>query len=93
MVAISKDLMMARPLAILLSGAILAGCSLVTIADRYGNEYGGWYNHGADFAWQRDLCEGEMERHNVPAPERKLAMRCCMRDHGVPIDPPPQCSA
>ena len=84
---------MARLLAILLAGATLGGCSLVTIADRYGNQYGGWYNHGADFAWQRDLCEGEMEQHNVPASQRKLAMRCCMRDNGVPVDPPPLCNA
>jgi hypothetical protein len=86
--------MMARFVSIfLLTSALIGGCSLVTIADRYGNEYGGWYNHGASFAWQRDLCEGEMEKQGVPAPARKLAMRCCMRDHGVPVDPRPRCEA
>jgi len=88
------EMTMARfALILLLAGALIGGCSLVTIADRYGNEYGGWYNHGASFAWQRDLCESEMEKQNVAAPARKLAMRCCMRNHGVPVEPPPQCEA
>jgi hypothetical protein len=88
---LAEEAMMARFALILLAGAIVGACSLVTIADRYGNQYGGWYNHGASFAWQRDFCEGEMERESVPAPARKLAMRCCMRDHGVPVEPPPLC--
>ena len=71
----------------------LASCSVVTIADRYGNTYGDWYNPGGDFAWQLDLCEHAMEQGAVPARQRKAAMRCCMHDHGVPVDDTQGCAA
>jgi hypothetical protein len=69
-----------------LLGLTLASCSVVTIADRYGNTYGDWYNPGGDFAWQLGLCEQTMEQGAVPARQRKAAMRCCMHDHGVPVE-------
>ena len=71
---------------IVLSFSALAACSAVTIADRYGNEYGDWYNPGGNYTWQLGLCEHDMETRSVPAINRKAAMRCCMRDHGVPVD-------
>lgn len=71
-----------RMTAIGLLAMALAGCS---IADRYGNEYGDWYNPGSNYIWQLGLCEHQMEARSVPAPQRKAAMRCCMRDHGVPV--------
>jgi len=74
-----------RKIALALIGLALGACSAVTIADRYGNEYGDWYNPGGAFAWQRDLCERDMEARAVPLRQRKWAMRCCMHDHGVPV--------
>jgi hypothetical protein len=71
----------------------VSACSFTTIADRYGNEYGDWYNPGGNFQWQLNLCEQQMDTRSVPAPERKLAMRCCMRDHGVPVDVESGCAA
>ena len=73
--------------------AALGACSLVTVADRYGNRYGDWYNHGDQYRWQLTACEDDLNGRNVPAPERKLAMRCCMWLHGVPIDDPGSCGA
>lgn len=71
----------------------LAACSNpFGIADSYGNDYGGWYNPGGQFAWQLDLCEKQMETQNVPPMQRKLAMRCCMRDHGVPTEDTEGCA-
>jgi hypothetical protein len=75
-----------RRFGLALLGLTLGACSAVTIADRYGNIYGDWYNHGATFAWQRDLCERAMDEGAVPPRQRKAAMRCCMHDHGVPVD-------
>jgi hypothetical protein len=69
----------------------LAGCSVVTIHDRYGNTYGDWYNPGEDYTWQLSVCEAEMDRQGIALPLRKLAMRCCMWLHGVPIDDPQAC--
>lgn len=71
----------------------LGACSFVTNADRYGNEYGDWYNPGGNFTWQLNLCEHQMETQNVPLMQRKAAMRCCMHNHGVPIDADPGCAA
>ena len=82
-----------RKLGIGLFAVALAACSFVTIADRYGNEYGDWYNPGGDFTWQLRVCEQQMETENVPAMGRKAGMRCCMRDHGVPVDNAQGCSA
>ncbi len=64
----------------------LSACSLVRATDRYGNHYGGWYNHGDQYAWQLELCEKRIEDGAVPSAGRPLAMRCCMRDHGVPVE-------
>ena len=82
-----------RNLAIGIFAAALSACSFTTIADRYGNEYGDWYNPGGDFTWQLDLCERQMEADNVPPMSRKAAMRCCMHDHGVPVDNAQSCTA
>jgi hypothetical protein len=82
-----------RKLAIGIVAAALGACSFTTIADRYGNEYGDWYNPGSHFTWQLDLCEHQMESGNVPPMQRKAAMRCCMRDHGVPVDDMQGCAA
>jgi hypothetical protein len=71
----------------------LAACSAVSIADRYGNQYGDWYNPGGNYTWQLGLCEHSMNARGVPAMDRKSAMRCCMHDHGVPVDAPPDCGA
>ena len=38
----------------------LAACSLVTLTDPYGNRYGDWYNHGANYRWQMTTCEQEI---------------------------------
>jgi hypothetical protein len=71
----------------------LAACSLAAISDRYGNEYGGWYSPGAGYRWQLELCERQVEAGDSPLPARKLAMRCCMQAHGVPISDPQSCRA
>ncbi|HWI27813.1 MAG TPA: hypothetical protein VN668_12640 [Stellaceae bacterium] len=84
---------MIRRLGLCLFAAALAACSFTTIADRYGNLYGDWYNPGGHFAWQLDLCEQQMEQQNIPLMQRKASMRCCMRDHGVPVDNVQGCSA
>ena len=75
-----------RKIGVSLLALTLGACSVVTIADRYGNTYGDWYNPGSDFAWQRDLCEQVMEQGAVPLRQRKAQMRCCMHDHGVPLE-------
>jgi hypothetical protein len=62
----------------------LAACGFATLSDRYGNEYGNWYNPGDGFIWQIGLCEHEMEVQRIPQAARKAAMRCCMHNHGVP---------
>jgi hypothetical protein len=70
---------------------VLAACSVAAISDRYGNQYGDWYNPGSGFRWQLDLCEHQVEAQGAPLPERKLAMRCCMYWHGVPVDGTQNC--
>jgi hypothetical protein len=84
---------MMRRLGMCLFAGALAACSFTTIADRYGNEYGDWYNPGGNFTWQLGLCEQQMEQQGVPPVQRKSAMRCCMHDHGVPVDNLRGCSA
>jgi len=69
----------------------LAACSVAAISDRYGNQYGDWYNPGSGFRWQLDLCERQVDAQSTPLVDRKLAMRCCMHAHGVPIDDPQNC--
>jgi hypothetical protein len=71
----------------------LACCSLVTVADRYGNRYGDWYNHGSQYAWQLSFCENTLDAQQVAPDQRKLAMRCCMGRNGVPIDDAQSCHA
>lgn len=71
----------------------LGACSFTTIADSYGNQYGDWYNPGGGFTWQLGVCEQQMQTQQVPAMQRKLAMRCCMHDHGVPVNSTVGCSA
>lgn len=80
-----------RPLLLLLP--LIAGCSLVTISDPYGNLYGNWYNHGGQYTWQLSTCEAQMKTQAVPPMERKHAMRCCMWGHGVPVTDPQSCGA
>lgn len=70
---------------------VLGACGVASISDRYGNQYGDWYNPGSGFRWQLDLCEHQVEKQATPPPERKLAMRCCMYAHGVPIDEAQTC--
>jgi hypothetical protein len=70
---------------------VLAACSAAAIGDRYGNEYGDWYNPGGNYRWQLDVCEHQMEARDIPRADRKLAMRCCMHAHGVPIGDPQDC--
>ena len=72
---------------------VLAACSMVTLTDPYGNRYGGWYNHGADYRWQLTTCEQEIADRDVANADRKHYMRCCMWRHGVPIGDPQSCSA
>ncbi len=72
---------------------MLGGCAAVTITDRYGNQYGDWYNPGENYRWQLDLCDNEINKSEIPPGLRKLAMRCCMHAHGVPISDPQDCLA
>jgi hypothetical protein len=82
-----------RKLGFGLLAATLGACSITTVADRYGNQYGDWYNPGGGYAWQLRLCEREMDAQSVPPMQRKGAMRCCMHDHGVPVDVEAGCGA
>jgi len=41
-----------RKLGMVLVVMALGACSFVSIADRYGNQYGDWYNPGTNFTWQ-----------------------------------------
>jgi hypothetical protein len=70
----------------------LSACSLVTLTDPYGNRYGDYYNHGANYRWQMTTCEQEIVDDSVPNAGRKQFMRCCMWRHGVPIDDAGSCS-
>jgi hypothetical protein len=72
---------------------VLAACSLVTLTDPYGNRYGDWYNHGANYRWQMTTCEQAIVDAAVPNAGRKQFMRCCMWRHGVPIEDAQSCSA
>jgi hypothetical protein len=73
--------------------SMLTACGIATLTDPYGNRYGGWYNHGANYRWQMTTCEQEIVDTAVPNADRKHFMRCCMWRHGVPIDDSQSCSA
>jgi hypothetical protein len=81
-----------RPVVAVLALA-LAGCGLTALTDPYGNVYGDWYNHGANYRWQMTTCEQAIDDQAVPNGERKHFMRCCMWRHGVPIDDAQTCTA
>ena len=71
----------------------LAACGVFALTDPYGNQYGDWYNRGANYRWQLTTCEQAIDDEVVPNAERKHFMRCCMWRHGVPIDDSGSCSA
>ncbi len=71
----------------------LGACAAFAITDRYGNLYGDWYNPGENYRWQLEVCDQQVDKPEIPPAARKLAMRCCMRAHGVPIDNPQYCGA
>ncbi len=71
----------------------LAGCSMFTLTDPYGNRYGDWYNPGANYRYQLVTCEQEIDDQKVPNADRKHFMRCCMWRHGVPIGDAQSCGA
>ena len=72
---------------------LLAACGVFVLTDPYGNQYGGYYNHGADYRWQMTTCEQEIVDGAVANADRKRFMRCCMWRHGVPIDDAQSCAA
>ncbi|HUB95949.1 MAG TPA: hypothetical protein VL993_08535 [Stellaceae bacterium] len=73
---------------------LLSGCaSQFGLADPYGNLYGNYYNHGADYRWQMLTCEQAIDDQSVPDARRKQFMRCCMGAHGVPIPDLASCPA
>ncbi len=72
---------------------MLGACAAAAITDRYGNQYGGWYNPGENFRWQLEACDAELGRQEIAPDRRKLAMRCCMWTKGVPINDPQDCVA
>lgn len=76
----------------LASALALGSCGFASITDEYGNSYGGYYNPGSQFQWQLAGCQQEILAGTIPLPARKLAMRCCMWRHGVPIDDPQSCT-
>jgi hypothetical protein len=78
-------------ISVLCLSLLLVGCGVAAITDRYGNPYGDWYNPGSNYRWQLDACEQQMAQQSIPDLQRRRAMRCCMRDHGVPIDDPEKC--
>jgi hypothetical protein len=71
----------------------LAACGVAAISDRYGNQYGDWYNPGDGYRWQLDFCQRDVETRNIALADRKLVMRCCMYAHGVPIGDAQDCRA
>lgn len=79
--------------AVLLAAAALSGCGWFTISDKYGNEYGGFYEYGSHYAWQLQTCESEPALATAVAAEQKRWMECCMWRHGVPIDDATGCAA
>ncbi len=72
---------------------VLSACAAAAITDRYGNQYGGWYNPGENYRWQLEACDAEVGRQEIAPGLRKLALRCCMRAKGVPINDPQDCLA
>ena len=80
-------------LAVLATALALQGCNVVQISDRYGNTYGGFYDHGGQYAWQLETCDREIAAATLADPQKKRAMECCMWRHGVPIDDATACVA
>jgi hypothetical protein len=78
------------PPLILLGALALQGCA---IQDRYGNSYGGFFDYGNQYAWQRTACETEIDAKNIAAELRRRYMQCCMWRNGVPIDDSTGCAA
>lgn len=78
---------------VMLALALSACAPPIVITDRYGNQYGSWYNPGENYRYQLGLCDREMAESSVPPYLRKLHMRCCMWRHGVPISDPDACAA
>ena len=81
-----------RRLLALLTALALQGCGMY-LSYEYGNSYGGFYNYGSQYAWQRDACQDEVKARNVDAPLRQRYMQCCMWRHGVPIKDSTGCLA
>ena len=70
----------------------LQGCGIY-LSDEYGNSYGGFYNPGSQYVWQRDTCQDEVKARDIDAPYRQRYMQCCMWRHGVPIKDATGCLA
>jgi len=83
----------AARLLVLLGLLALQGCHFFAIKDQYGNYYGGFYDYGNTYAWQRDTCQAEIAARDVAAPDRSRYMQCCMWRHGVPVDDSTGCMA
>ena len=81
-----------RGLLALFAALALQGCGIY-LSDDYGNSYGGFYNSGSQYVWQRDTCQDEVKTRNVDAPLRQRYMQCCMWRHGVPIKDSTGCLA
>ncbi|HLI21145.1 MAG TPA: hypothetical protein VKV32_08510 [Stellaceae bacterium] len=79
--------------AVLLATLGLYGCSWFTLSDKYGNTYGGFFDHGGQYGWQMATCEADPGLAEAAAPDRKRWMACCMWRHGVPIDNSTGCAA
>ena len=78
---------------VLLVALALQGCHLFAIKDEYGNYYGGFYDYGNTYAWQRQTCAADLAAHNVADELKKRYLQCCMWRHGVPIDDSTGCAA
>ena len=78
---------------VLLAAVALSGCGWFTISDKYGNEYGGFYDYGSRYVWQLQTCQDDPVLAKTAAGEQKRWMECCMWRHGVPIDDSTGCAA
>jgi hypothetical protein len=82
------------PAAVVLSVLLaLQGCSWITISDKYGNSYGGFFDYGNQYAWQLQTCQNDPALAKTPLTDQKRWMECCMWRHGVPIDDSTGCAA
>lgn len=81
-----------RNLIAALAALALQGCGMF-LSDDYGNSYGGFFNYGSQYAWQRDTCQDEVTARAIDAPNRQRYMQCCMWRHGVPIKDSTGCLA